>query len=55
MEKIKKVGRPRTEDYRKKRFRFSRVEDTLKPILEKMESEKDRKLLEEGLRNLRSR
>lgn len=45
MEKNNKMGRPTTPEYRKKRFRFSAIEDTFKEVLGQIENEKDRKLI----------
>ena len=49
-----KMGRPRTPEYRKKKFRFSAIEDSFKNVLDKMENQKDRKLIEEVLDKLKT-
>lgn len=49
----KKIGRPRTPDYRKKRFRLSAIEDKFQVVLERMESKNDRKLIESLLDELK--
>jgi len=49
-----KMGRPRTPEYRKKRFRFSAIEDSFKEILDRMENDSDRKLVMQTLDKLKS-
>jgi hypothetical protein len=44
--KYKGMGRPRTPDYRKKMFRFSRVEDLFKKNLSKFDEKHQRIVLE---------
>jgi hypothetical protein len=49
-----KMGRPTKPEYRKKTMRYSRVEDSIKNILDKFESEKDRKLMLNILEELKA-
>lgn len=49
-----KMGRPKTEEYRKKTMRYSRVEDTFNQVIDFLESERDRKLIMETLKKLRA-
>lgn len=42
------MGRPRTEEYRKKSLRFSKIEDSFAKILDKLDA-KSRKLVIETL------
>lgn len=46
-------GRPRTADYRKKVHRFSKIEDIFLPLIQKLETEKDRKLVLEALEKVK--
>lgn len=46
-------GRPRTEQYRKQIMRYSKIEDTFAKIIEKMENEEDKKLVENALEKLK--
>jgi len=50
----KKVGRPSTPDYRKKTLRYSRIEDTLKPIIENLKDESEKKNLMKALKRLQA-
>lgn len=52
MRKYKGMGRPRTPDYRKKTFRFSRVEDLFKKHLFRFD-EKHRQIVLEILEELK--
>lgn len=49
----KKMGRPTTAEYRKKRHRMSRIEDEFIQIIEKMNNENDRKLVLQTLEKLK--
>lgn len=49
-----KMGRPKTPEYRKKRFRFSAIEDAFNDVLENMENERDRKLVLQTLEKLKA-
>jgi hypothetical protein len=49
-----KMGRPVKPEYRKKTMRYSRVEDSFRNILDKFESEKDRKLILNILEELKA-
>lgn len=52
--KVSKMGRPKTEEYRKKTMRYSRIEDTFSKVLDFMESDRDKKLIMETLKKLRA-
>jgi hypothetical protein len=51
--KQRRRGRPRTPDYRKEVHRFSRIEDVFLTIVNRMESENDRKLVLEALETIK--
>ena len=50
---VNKGGRPKTEAYRKKILRFSKVEDTLQPFISKMQNEQDKQLILDALEQLK--
>ena len=50
---MKKKGRPETPSYRKKNMRFSKVEDTFKNNLHRIESDKDRQIILDLLEELK--
>ncbi|HDR6313180.1 TPA: hypothetical protein QCU60_005213 [Bacillus cereus] len=53
VKEVKKMGRPATADYRKKRHRMSRIEDEFTQIIEKMTNDNDRKLVLQALEKLK--
>lgn len=53
VKEVKKMGRPVTAEYRKKRHRMSRIEDEFIQVLEKMTNENDRKLVLQTLEKLK--
>lgn len=50
---INKGGRPKTEAYRKLIFRYSKVEDTLQPVISQMQNEHDKQLILNALEQLK--
>ena len=48
-----KGGRPKTEAYRKLIFRYSRVEDLLLPVVDKMTNEADKQMILDVLEQLK--
>ncbi|MBC9722013.1 MAG: hypothetical protein H9W82_12130 [Lactobacillus sp.] len=50
---INKGGRPKKEAYRKLIFRYSKVEDTFLPLVDKMQNEADKRLILDALARLR--
>lgn len=51
---VNKGGRPKTEAYRKLIFRYSKVEDLLRPVISKMQNEDDKQLILNVLEQLKS-
>lgn len=50
----KKMGRPTTPEYRKKILRYSKIEDTLKPVIESLKDESDKLVLLKALEKLQA-
>lgn len=53
-ERNNKMGRPKTPEYRKKRFRFSAIEDRFKERMSDFKNDHDRKLVEKILDDMRA-
>lgn len=50
---LKKVGRPTKADYRAKQLRFGKVEDAFLVLIQSIENEKDKRLVEQTLERLK--
>lgn len=50
----KKTGRPKTPDYRKKILRYSKIEDTLQPIIDSLKDDSEKRNLMNALKKLQA-
>lgn len=48
------MGRPTTPEYRKKILRYSKIEDTLKPVIEGLKNDSDKIMLLKALEKLQA-